>query len=91
MLALPTHRGEVTLRFATDAHEPEQLDDCVVLGPIENVTDQLPILRHPVEGQHSREHLVAETEAEPVGLQLEQRDPDRQHLEHPGQQLIRWA
>ena len=84
-------RGEVALWFATDAHEVEELDDGVVLRPVENLTDQLPIRWHSVERQHPGEDLVAVTEPEPVGVQFEQRDPNRQHFQHSGQQLVRQA
>ena len=88
---LPALRREVALRFATDAHEPEELDDGVVLRTVENLTDQLPVRRHSVEGQHAGEHLVAVPEPEPLRVQLEQRHSHRQHFQDTGQQLVRRA
>src|SRR5207245_9380614 len=73
--------GEVALWFATDAHEVEELDDGVVLRPVENLTDQLPVRWHSVERQHPGTHLVAATGPGPGRGPSEQPDPNQPNLQ----------
>src|SRR2546423_12939480 len=86
---LPALRREVALRFAADAHQAEELEYRIVLGPVEDVTDRLPVGRHSLEGQQSNERTVAVAELEVLGGYLEHRHAARQSLQDTRQQFER--